>query len=69
MVSEGCCRYLFISRAIPNVRPAVYYASVSASFVIQQLGLPRLTISSKGKEEWKGDDPYKRLAELRERSS
>ncbi|KAG8990096.1 hypothetical protein FRB90_001916 [Tulasnella sp. 427] len=45
------------------------YASVSASFTIEQCGLPTVTrTSSSAKELWNGDDPYRRLADLRNRT-
>jgi len=52
-------------KADGDVFEAVYYASVSASYIIEQVGLPRLT-GSIGKEKWNGDEPHKRLAKLRE---
>jgi len=46
-----------------NVLEATFYASVSSSFVIEQGGLPTITNS----EMWNGDQPRRRLAELRSR--
>lgn len=46
---------------------ATLYASVSASFTVQQLGLPHLTVSSDGVEEWNQDSPHRRLEVLRQR--
>lgn len=44
----------------------MFYASVSASFIVEQLGLPKLTQSrsSEGEECWNGDYPKCRLADL-----
>lgn len=50
-----------------NVYEATLYASVSASFTVQQLGLPHLTVSSDGVEEWNQDSPHRRLEVLRQR--
>ncbi|KAI5120918.1 hypothetical protein M0805_002898 [Coniferiporia weirii] len=53
-----------------DVFEAVFYASVSASFTIEQLGLPKMTKNpTDGAEEWNGDDPYRRLKELQARHS
>jgi len=46
-----------------NVVEATLYASVSSSFVIEQGGLP--TVTNGG--TWNGDQPRRRLAELRNR--
>jgi len=48
-----------------DVLESTLYASVSSSFVIEQGGLPALT----GDETWNGDQPSRRLAELRSRLS
>ncbi|KAG1753821.1 Ribokinase-like protein [Suillus paluster] len=50
-----------------NVYEASLYASVSASFTIEQLGLPHLTLGSDGVEEWNQDSPHRRLEILRQR--
>jgi hypothetical protein len=42
---------------------ATLHATVSASFVIEQFGLPSLTISD-GIEKFNGDDPHERLKQL-----
>jgi len=55
-----------------DVFAAVLYASVAASFTIEQLGLPRLTRNAgkgAGQEEWNGDTPQRRLAALKLRES
>lgn len=48
---------------------AMYYASVSASFIVEQHGLP--TLSSPGlegeDETWNGDQPRRRLSNLLDR--
>ena len=41
------------------------YATVSASFIIEQEGLPVVTYTPT--EEWNGDQPLKRLDALRKR--
>ena len=46
---------------------AALYASVSASFVIEQEGLP-LAESDKGSWQWNGDSPQRRLLDLRNRT-
>lgn len=49
---------------------AVERGSISASYVIEQFGLPRLSLRE-GEEEpgelWNGDRPEERLGELRRR--
>jgi len=44
---------------------AVLYATVSASFIIEQEGLPAVTYTPM--EEWNGDQPLRRLDALRKR--
>ncbi|TDL29323.1 Ribokinase-like protein [Rickenella mellea] len=54
-----------------DVFAAVFHAAVSASFTIEQLGLPRLTSRTDDHseaEEWNDDHPLRRLADLRARS-
>ena len=46
---------------------AVLYASVSASFIIEQEGLPHLELDA-GSWKWNGDSPQRRLSELRQRA-
>jgi len=46
-----------------DVYEATFYASVAASFTIEQFGLPRLEPNGK----WNGNDPLRRLDELRRR--
>ncbi|KAF8450784.1 Ribokinase-like protein [Boletus edulis BED1] len=49
---------------------AALYASVSASFTIEQYGLPSLSVNSEsGVEEWNEDSPRRRLEALRQRQS
>ncbi|CDO74016.1 hypothetical protein BN946_scf185043.g65 [Trametes cinnabarina] len=54
-----------------NVREATLYATVSASFTIEQEGLPRFTLATDANghqtELWNGDSPQRRLEELQER--
>ena len=47
---------------------ASLYAATAASFAIEQKGLPRLTIENED-ERWNGDEPIRRLQELRQRIS
>jgi len=49
-----------------DIYEAVLRASVSASFIIEQEGLPTVT-STPIIEAWNGDEPSRRLDELRER--
>ncbi|KAI0370226.1 Ribokinase-like protein [Pilatotrama ljubarskyi] len=54
-----------------DVREATLYATVSASFTIEQEGLPRLTDTTGADgqkvEHWNGDLPHRRLRELQDR--
>ncbi|KDQ64817.1 hypothetical protein JAAARDRAFT_64637 [Jaapia argillacea MUCL 33604] len=53
-----------------NVYEAVLYATVSASFTIEQEGLPHMTRADNNGEAvelWNGDSPERRLGELVER--
>ncbi|CAD6907521.1 unnamed protein product [Tilletia caries] len=45
------------------------HASVSASFVIEQQGLPGLSLAVDGKERWNGDEPSDRLHRLQQGSA
>ena len=45
---------------------AAFYGNVAASYAIEQLSVPRLSITG-GKELWNGTDPFSRLAELMQR--
>ncbi|KAG1892696.1 Ribokinase-like protein [Suillus subluteus] len=56
-----------LSIANGNVYEASLYASVSASFTVQQFSLPHLTVGSNGVEEWNQDSPHRRLEVLRQR--
>lgn len=59
-----------LTRLLNGLPEAVFYATVSASFVIEQLGLPRLNTESEGSERherWNGDDSFQRLAKLQHR--
>lgn len=47
--------------------PATLYAAVSASFTIEQEGLPKLANPAEGAESWNDDSPKRRLEELRAR--
>jgi hypothetical protein len=50
-------------------RSAAFFAAISASYTIEQHGLPRITRPSSGvlSEEWNGDSPWRRLQELKAR--
>lgn len=55
-----------------NCCAAACYATISASFTIEQLGLPKMTSGGRlgkttGREEWNGDDPRRRLQFLKAR--
>lgn len=46
-----------------NLRAATVYASVGASYIIQQRGLPKFDLTSEG-ERWNKDDPWRRVNAL-----
>jgi hypothetical protein len=50
-------------------RSAALFATISASYTIEQHGLPRITRPSSDVliEEWNGDSPWRRLQELKAR--
>jgi len=48
-----------------DMHQAALYATVSASFIIEQEGLPAVTYEPI--EEWNGDQPFRRLDALRKR--
>ncbi|KAI0728759.1 Ribokinase-like protein [Fomitopsis betulina] len=54
-----------------NIVDATLYGTVSASFTIEQAGLPQLTETEiedgSVTEQWNGDSPHRRLKELQER--
>jgi len=50
-----------------DVYKAALYATVSASFIIEQEGLPHLSQTGEGEELWNSDSPSRRLAELQAR--
>jgi len=43
---------------------AVVWGSVAASFIVQQVGLPVLTISAAGPEMWNGAGVHERVGHL-----
>ncbi|KAJ7086671.1 Ribokinase-like protein [Mycena epipterygia] len=49
-----------------DIYEATFHASVSASFIIQQEGLPVISVAN-GATQWNGDTPQRRLKELRQR--
>lgn len=51
-----------------NVYEASYYASVSASFIIEQNGLPKVSRGGHEADLWNGDSPMRRLQELKTRA-
>lgn len=55
----------------PDTMTATLYATVSASYTIEQAGLPRLTQEQDegGRivEMWNGDSPHRRLNKLQDR--
>ncbi|KAH6915139.1 Ribokinase-like protein [Coprinopsis sp. MPI-PUGE-AT-0042] len=57
-----------LKHAEGDVEEAVFYASVSASFIIEQQGLPTMEASSDtGDASWNADSPKERLRKLKER--
>ncbi|KAH9978057.1 Ribokinase-like protein [Lactifluus volemus] len=54
-----------------DVFEAAFHATVSASYTIEQLGLPQITRASTDvrNEEWNGDSPWGRLQELKARTA
>ncbi|CAG8478987.1 11768_t:CDS:2 [Diversispora eburnea] len=51
-----------------DIFEAALYGSVSASFIVEQLGTPRIFIDELGNERWNtGDSPQVRLSKLRQR--
>lgn len=56
------CRGIIIGILIWSL--AAFYASISASFIIEQEGLPRMSTDS---TMWNGDKPYDRLEKLLKR--
>ncbi|GAA5959282.1 hypothetical protein JCM21900_003914 [Sporobolomyces salmonicolor] len=48
---------------------AVQCASISASYTIEQFGLPSMQVDEQGVERWNGSSPADRLAEVRTRSN
>ncbi|KAJ3856946.1 Ribokinase-like protein [Lentinula lateritia] len=51
-----------------DVYEAVFYATVSASFVIEQSGLPEITSSGdRALTQWNNDSPWRRLEALKSR--
>ncbi|KZT32126.1 Ribokinase-like protein [Sistotremastrum suecicum HHB10207 ss-3] len=60
----GLAAGLFLSRKIDE---AILYATVSASFVVEQLGLPKVDMTDPNNNLWNGDSPRRRLEELRRR--
>jgi len=52
-----------------DLEEAMFYASISASFTIEQTGLPIITRRAEETESemWNNDYPHRRLADLRKR--
>ncbi|KAL7420501.1 hypothetical protein Q5752_004451 [Cryptotrichosporon argae] len=63
----GFCAGLLLSDG--SMRAASIYASTAASFVIEQRGLPVLSLSADGEELWNGDSPMDRLREMTRRTA
>ncbi|KAJ7699867.1 Ribokinase-like protein [Mycena rosella] len=51
-----------------DIYKATFYASVTASFVIEQGGLPTISVVN-GSTQWNGDSPERRLHELQTRQA
>ncbi|ELU43167.1 PfkB domain-containing protein [Rhizoctonia solani AG-1 IA] len=67
-VREGKNTIIGYSRIVTKAHAAILYATVSAGYTIQQLGLPRVEYKDSGTVElWNGDRPKERLAFLRYR--
>lgn len=69
-VYEG--RYLQLFKHYSLLTPiiAALYATISASFIIEQAGLPSLDKPAPdGSEKWNNDYPHRRLEVLRARGS
>ncbi|GAA6000030.1 hypothetical protein JCM10207_006020 [Rhodosporidiobolus poonsookiae] len=52
-----------------DLKTAVQCASVAASFIIEQFGLPKVKRDDAGVERWNGDSPLDRLEELKARAA
>jgi len=54
-----------------DVFEAALYGTISASYTVEQLGLPQITRASSDvkSEEWNGDSPWGRLQELKARGT
>lgn len=52
-----------------TVHPASLYGTVSASYTIEQLGLPTLSRAVDGSALWNDTDPHSRLQQLEEKYS
>jgi len=52
-----------------DIYQAALYGSISASFIIEQAGLPLCTKDGDGKLLWNGESPQKRLLALQARQS
>jgi sugar/nucleoside kinase (ribokinase family) len=54
-----------------DVFEAARYGTISASYIVEQLSLPKITRASSDvrNEEWNGDSPWGRLQELKARST
>lgn len=59
----------FLSDELVQRWSAAFFATISASYTIEQHGLPRITRPSSDvlSEEWNGDSPWRRLEELKAR--
>ena len=61
--------FVYICALLNIVLPAAVYATVSASFIIEQEGLPTLMRKDDGLELWNDDLPRCRLEQLESRIS
>lgn len=70
-VYEGTCSHCQHHVRIHVQIQATFFATISASYTIEQHGLPRITRSSSDllREEWNDDSPWRRLQELKARYS
>ena len=52
---------------LENIEEAAIWGSISASFAIEQVGMPTLSLSSEGGETWNGSRVGDRLSDFKER--
>lgn len=60
-----CVGLLDYATSSKKYEEAAIYGTIAASFAIEQIGLPKLSCDSDGKELWNGEEAVHRLASLR----